>query len=115
MTDTAAIRLFSYGTFQQEEVQKELFGRRLIGLPDALPGYASQMLEITDPDVLTTSGERFHPVVVHTGDGADQVPGTVFAITPQELEAADRYEVSDYRRVEAVLASGAEAWVYVKA
>jgi hypothetical protein len=96
-------------------VQQALFGRALAGMPDALPGYASRMLEIVDPDVLATSGERFHPVVVATGDPADQVPGTVFAVTPGELDAADRYEVSDYRRVSVTLASGTEAWVYVKA
>jgi hypothetical protein len=32
-----------------------------------------------------------------------------------ELLAADRYEVADYKRVEVVLKSGATAWVYVKA
>lgn len=115
MTEAATARLFSYGTLQQENVQQALFGRPLAGMPDALPGYASRMLEIVDPDVLATSGERFHPVVVETGDPADQVPGTVFAITSDELDAADRYEVSDYRRVSVTLASGTEAWVYVKA
>lgn len=115
MSDTATVRLFSYGTLQQENVQQALFGRPLAGLPDTLPGHASRMLEITDPDVLATSGERFHPVVVATGDPADSVPGTVFAITPQELDAADRYEVSDYRRALVTLASGTQAWVNIKA
>ncbi len=32
-----------------------------------------------------------------------------------ELEQADLYEVSDYRRVEVALKSGLQAWVYVKA
>ena len=92
-----------------------MFGRTFAGTPDALPGYAGRMLEITDPDVLAPSGERFHPVVIQTGDPADSVAGTVFAITEAELDAADRYEVADYRRVSVTLASGAEAWVYVKA
>lgn len=115
MTKAATVRLFSYGTLQQENVQKALFGRAFAGTPDTLPGYASRMLEIVDPDVLATSGERFHPVVNETDDPDDSVAGTVFAITPDELDAADRYEVSDYRRVSATLASGIEAWVYVKA
>ena len=115
MTDLATVRLFSYGTLQQENVQKTLFGRTFAGTPDALPGYASRMLEITDPDVLAASGERFHPVVSRTGDPQDRVPGTVFVITTDELESADRYEVSDYRRVSVVLASGTEAWAYIKA
>jgi gamma-glutamylcyclotransferase (GGCT)/AIG2-like uncharacterized protein YtfP len=40
---------------------------------------------------------------------------TVFEITAEELAAADRYEVADYKRVAAPLASGVTAWVYVKA
>ncbi|MEI7933194.1 MAG: gamma-glutamylcyclotransferase family protein, partial [Alphaproteobacteria bacterium] len=52
---------------------------------------------------------------VMQGDTQDRVPGTVFEITAEELAAADRYEVADYKRVSAKLASGLTAWVYVKA
>lgn len=115
MSGEATVRLFSYGTLQLENVQRETFGRLLAGSADALVGYARTMVEITDPQVLATSGERFHPIVSETGDPADSVAGTVFAITQAELDAADTYEVSDYRRVLARLASGTDAWVYVKA
>jgi gamma-glutamylcyclotransferase (GGCT)/AIG2-like uncharacterized protein YtfP len=107
-------RLFSYGTLQQTEVQLGNFGRELVGRPDALPGYALRMIEITDPAVLELSGLAHHPIVSHTGDPADSVDGTVFEITPDELAAADGYEVDDYERVEVELASGTIAWVYVK-
>lgn len=107
-------RLFSYGTLQQDDVQQASFGRLLKGHADALVGWKQEMVEITDPDVLTKSGKRFHPIVM-PGDTSDQVPGMVFEITPEELAAADRYEVSDYKRVAAKLASGLTAWVYVKA
>jgi hypothetical protein len=43
------------------------------------------------------------------------VSGTVFKITAEELAAADAYEVSDYKRIETILASGTRAWVYIKA
>lgn len=43
------------------------------------------------------------------------MPGKVFAISAEELAAADRYEVADYTRISVVLASGKEAFVYVKA
>jgi len=115
VTDTADILLFSYGTLRQDNVQLSSFGRLLAGSPDALPGYKTEMIEITDPDVLATSGERFHPMVIETGNSADHVPGTVFLITEKELAAADAYEVSDYKRVSVVLKSGKAAWVYVKA
>ncbi len=39
--------------------------------------------------------------------------GRVLALTPEELDAADEYEVSLYRRVSVQLASGIRAWVYV--
>ena len=114
MTDPRDILLFSYGTLQRESVQLASFGRRLDGVPDAIRGYARAMVEITDPDVLASSGERFHPIVSASGDPADVVAGTVFRISPAELDAADRYEVADYRRERAPLASGGEAWVYVR-
>jgi hypothetical protein len=55
--------LFSYGTLQKEKVQLETFGRILQGEKDALSGYKIDMLEITDPEVLRTSGEKYHPVL----------------------------------------------------
>jgi len=110
----ATERLFSYGTLQQENVQIATFGRLLKGAPDALVGFRQALVEITDPDVLAKSGKRFHPIVAPSGDDADRVDGTVFEISPAELAAADAYEVDDYARVEARLASGRAAWVYVK-
>lgn len=113
--DAQNVLLFSYGTLRQENVQLASFGRRLSGDADALPGYSTVMIEITDPDVLATSGERFHPMVVRTGNLSDEVSGVAFSVSRAELAAADAYEVSDYRRIEAVLKSGRKAWVYVKA
>ena len=109
------IHLFSYGTLQQENVQLSSFGRLLTGRPDLMPGFKKEMVEITDPDVLAKSGEKFHPIVVPSSDPEDSIAGTVFETTSQELAAADAYEVSDYKRIETVLASGIKAWVYVKA
>ena len=112
---SADISLFSYGTLQQSEVQIETFGRLLSGEPDTLSGYRRGMIRITDPEVLATSGEEHHPIVEPSADPADEVPGMVFEITPAELDSADAYETSDYRRVEVGLKSGRSAWVYVKA
>ncbi|RDI97528.1 gamma-glutamylcyclotransferase [Dyella solisilvae] len=107
--------LFSYGTLQLERVQLESFGRLLDGEDDAMPGYRRTMVEITDPDVLRKSGERFHPIVAPSDNPADEVAGKVFRITAAELAAADRYEVSDYKRVTVRLRSGRKAWVYIQA
>ncbi|QQR35737.1 gamma-glutamylcyclotransferase [Devosia oryziradicis] len=115
MPDDRSELLFSYGTLQLPEVQLAQFKRLLEGEDDAMPGFGQSMVEITDPEVLRKSGQRFHPIVIRTGDPADSVAGKVFAVTPAELDAADEYEVSDYKRELVTLASGRAAWVYVKA
>jgi len=43
------------------------------------------------------------------------VAGTVYAVTPEEIESADKYEVEQYKRVAVVLGSGLRAWVDVDA
>jgi gamma-glutamylcyclotransferase (GGCT)/AIG2-like uncharacterized protein YtfP len=115
MSEAASVRLFSYGTLRQAEVQMASFGRLLAGREDVLPAYRLSQLEITDPDVLAKSEARFHPIAEPSDNLRDEVAGTVFQITPAELAAADAYEVSDYARVAVRLKSGAEAWVYVRA
>lgn len=115
MSEARDILLFSYGTLQFENVQIATFGRVLGGEDDAMPGYRKDMVEITDPAVVATSGERFHPIVSESTNLADEVAGRVFAITEAELAAADAYEVSDYRRVLVGLKSGRSAWAYIKA
>lgn len=53
---------FSYGTLQDETVQVANFGRKLAGVPDALPGYATVSLAISDPAVVATSGKQHHSI-----------------------------------------------------
>ena len=107
--------LFSYGTLQQDEVQRATFGRLLTGRPDALVGFEQAMVLIEDPQVVATSGMTHHPIVRPSTDPASRVPGTVFEVTAAEIRSADEYEVSAYRRIAVKLASGAQAWVYVDA
>jgi len=111
----ATENLFSYGTLQLPSVQHATFGRALSGASDMLAGYSLSALPISDASVVATSGEASHPIIRATHDPSDIVKGTVFKVTMRELEAADAYEVDDYRRARVVLASGEEAWVYVAA
>lgn len=106
-------KLFSYGTLQYEAVQLASFGRKLEGNEDQLPGFELSILEITDPDVIATSGEAFHPIITHTGNSTNYIDGMVFDISEEELIRADSYEVSDYKRIMVKLSSGISAWVYV--
>jgi hypothetical protein len=105
--------LFSYGTLQQRDVQLATFGRELRGTADQLPGFHRSMVKIEDPEVVRTSGKTHHPIVMQTGIAENRVAGTVFEVTIDELAQADKYEVSDYKRVSASLSSGRTAWVYV--
>ena len=108
--------LFSYGTLQQENVQLATFGRLLEGTPDSLVGFERTMFEITDPEVVRTSGKTHHPMASFTGVREQRIPGVVFEVTQEELDQADRYETSPaYRRFNTRLLSGREAWVYADA
>ena len=109
------VLLFSYGTLQDKSVQLANFGRELTGQQDAMLGYSQSWVEITDPDVLASSGKTHHPIVAPSAEAGARVEGMVFQISDQELAAADAYEVADYKRVEVGLASGMRAWVYVQA
>lgn len=113
MSDPADELLFTYGTLQYAEVQLDTFGRLLAGEPDVLPGYTIDYVEITDQRVVDLSGASVHPVLRETGNALDKVVGRVLHLTADEIDAADEYEVSLYRRVRVTLGSGRTAWVYV--
>lgn len=107
-------RLFSYGTLQLPDVQREVFGSFIMGEPDALIGYVLDEIEIADPDVVGLSGIAVHKIARATGNPADRVPGMVFTIDDAQLARADAYEGENYARVSVTLASGARAWLYAE-
>ncbi|MET1017367.1 MAG: gamma-glutamylcyclotransferase family protein [Leifsonia flava] len=107
--------LFSYGTLRLASVQRGTFGAELPTRDDALPGFRLGVLKITDPHVIALSGSDEHPILERTDDPADSVAGSVLELTPEQLTAADAYEVADYVRAAVTLASGTRAWVYVAA
>ena len=107
--------LFSYGTLQLEAVQMATFGRQLTGTRDVLPGYEEAFMEIEDQATVSLSGKTQHSIAKFSGRASDTISGTVYALTPEEIQSADNYEVAPYQRVAAVLQSGIRAWVYVDA
>lgn len=107
--------LFTYGTLQLPDVQLDTFGRLVGGDADTLPGYRLEWTDIDDERVAQLSGLDKHPILRQTGDAHDRVFGRVLTLTAEELDAADEYEVSLYRRASVSLASGLRAWVYVAA
>ncbi|PIF46406.1 gamma-glutamyl AIG2-like cyclotransferase [Chryseobacterium sp. 52] len=101
--------LFSYGTLQKEQVQLETFGRILEGEK----GYQLSMVEITDPEVLRKSNQKYHPILEFSGNYEDEVEGMLFEVTEEEILRADEYEVDDYKRIETVFKSGKKGFIYV--
>lgn len=114
MDDTLPIHLFSYGTLRLPDVQMACFGRLVEGVADAMPGYRTVEIEITDPDVLEASGVSIHLRAEPSDDPNDSITGTVFRLTEADIWAADDYEGDNYARETVRLASGIDAWVYVK-
>ena len=98
--------LFSYGSLQEEEVQRSTLGRRLDGQRDELLQFEKSRDKIAG----------VYANVKFTGDGESRVPGMVFEVTDAELARIDEYELRfGYERVVAMLASGKETWVYAHA
>lgn len=114
LNDTQSELLFAYGTLQTEAVQLSTFGRRLEGTYDALIGYRLKIITIDDPDFIAATGTADHRNLEFTDDPANSVEGTVFKVTPSELEQADAYEPDGYKRVLVQARSGLAAWVYLK-
>ena len=105
--------LFSYGSLQQDDVQRSTFGRLLDGRPDELIGFDLSQVTIDDPAVAAGIGRTHHANVVRAAGDGHRVRGMAFEITDEELDRVDVYEAEfSYERIPALLASGVEAWVY---
>ncbi|MEQ1921352.1 MAG: gamma-glutamylcyclotransferase family protein [Pyrinomonadaceae bacterium] len=104
--------LFSYGTLQKAEVQLKLFGRLLNGSADSLEGFKTSEVEITDAAFLSKGEQSIQLTIV--ASGGDQIDGTVFEVSSDELTHAEKYEPAEYSRVVVTLISGKRAWLYLK-
>ncbi len=107
--------LFSYGTLQQESVQLAIFGRRLTGMADGLPMFSQAVYEVLEGAGARTNRKKRYPIVKYSGRVTDVVHGTALRVTTEELRKADEYEGMAYKRIAALLQSGACAWVYADA
>lgn len=105
--------LFAYGSLRFAEVQLDTFGRVVASDADALPGYRVDYVESGDRNAAGPAGPSVRPVLRATGNTIDKVVGRVLYVTGEELEAADEYEASRFRRIAVPLRSGRRAWVYV--
>ena len=106
--------IFSYGTLQNEAIQKSLFGRTLIGMEDELIGYKMELINLSN-DPLNSSVKRTYPIVIPTRNKNQLIKGFVYQLSKKELSIADEYEGQAYDRVEVTLKSGTKSWLYTKA
>ena len=104
--------LFSYGTLQLESIQLANFGRTLSGTADVLPGFREAPIPIEDPAIAAELGRSHYTIACYTGNIEDEISGTRYELTTDELQKADAYELPEYRRVSVVLGSGVRTWVY---
>lgn len=95
--------LFTYGTLQDQRVQRMLFDRNLEGGEDILLGYR--------PSDNLVAGR--YPSLTYTNTKDHSVTGQVYAISGEELLKADFYEGDAYYRKKVGLHSGKSAWVYL--
>ncbi|MDI5897244.1 gamma-glutamylcyclotransferase [Flavobacterium sp. LB2P84] len=100
-------KLFAYGSLQNEDIQKDLFGRILDGTPETLIGYVVKEIQIEEE-----FGLVHYPIIVETHKPEDTINGIVYSISSQELRQTDLYEGLHYRRVEVHLESNQKAWAY---
>ncbi|MCK0160904.1 gamma-glutamylcyclotransferase family protein [Allomuricauda sp. F6463D] len=96
--------LFSYGTIQDPQVQKYVFGRLLKGKADTALGFKKVENAIYGR----------YPLIIKTNNARDKVNGMSFEVNDLDLKKADIYETSAYKREKFPLESGGEAWVYIK-
>ena len=100
-------KLFAYGSLQNEDIQKDLFGRILDGTPETLVGYVVKDIQIEEE-----FGLVHYPIIVETHKPEDTINGMVYSISLQELRQTDLYEGLHYKRVEVHLQSDQKAWAY---
>ncbi|MFV8335584.1 gamma-glutamylcyclotransferase family protein [Flavobacterium sp. RSP29] len=100
-------KLFAYGSLQNEDIQKDLFGRILEGTPETLIGYIVKEIQIEEE-----FGLVHYPIITETQIPEDTINGMVYSVSSQELRQTDLYEGLHYRRVEVHLESNQKAWAY---
>lgn len=94
-------QLFVYGTLIDSETQQKVLSKTIQGVPDVLEGYTKSTIVIfgnSYPDIVKAP--------------LDSVKGLVITVTSREMELIDKYETDWYKRIEVVLKSRKQVWVY---
>ena len=106
--------LFSYGTLRDGEVQMELFSRYLTGHQDILKGYKTSKIELDEEGFTGFCEHETYLIASVSEDENDAIEGTALEVTGDELLLSDEYEPEEYQRERVTLASGKQAWIYLR-
>ena len=105
--------LFTYGTLQNHDIQRAIFGRLLDGQSDILEGYRKEWIDLNANN--DSNDEEFiYPIAVYSGCQEDAIEGFLYRLTFEELLKADDYEGDSYQRTKVTLKSGTLCWIYEK-
>ena len=96
--------LFVYGNLKNSETLKKVIGRDVKKEDGILRGWKKNKILV--------GGEIRMDLA---RDDKSNVYGYVLVLDTDELDKADDYKTSSYRRMKVFLASGKEAWVHVRA
>jgi gamma-glutamylcyclotransferase (GGCT)/AIG2-like uncharacterized protein YtfP len=108
--------VFSYGSLQEEAVQRSIYGHVLRGEPDELLHCRRERIVVPPWHKAAAAGVTHYQNVIFEPGSDGRVKGTALELTEAELIASDEYErEANYVRVPATLASGRPVWVYVNA
>lgn len=91
----------------------KLYGRILEGSVDILKGYTTTTIRILDEAFLSRGEQKQQQTAMKSDSQTDSIKGTVFEITVDELLLSDSYEPENYKRINVVLESGRESWIYL--
>ena len=107
-------KLFSYGTLQLENVQRDTFKKLLFGSKDELVKYTVSKIKITDPKVIKSSGTDMHPILKYTANKTAVVIGPLFDLTDKELISIYEDEITPYKYAEVTFKFGKTGFIYFK-
>lgn len=100
------IKLFSYGTLCQKDVQIREFGQEFYVEPD--------IDYISDFDIIKVKmdGEYYNVAIPNPGSSA--VMGAIVHIPEELISLVDEYEGLEYKRIEIKTLTGNECIMYIK-
>ena len=98
-------KLFVYGTLKDPKLREQVLHIHVNGNRDLLTGFRLKDTRIGDED---------YKIIEEDSDSSETIEGLVLELDMNKLRLLDTYEGKDYRRKKVKLASGSEAWAYIK-